>query len=94
MIKIKLIPIKWSSLFLLILASFNPMLTLQAATNVSGNVSGNWTLSGSPYNVTGNIQVVASQILTIEPGVEVIFHCSISLITDQLVTDDEENNSQ
>lgn len=70
---ISLNPIKWSSLFLLILAAFNPMPRLQAATNVSGNVSGNWTLSGSPYNVTGNIQVAASQILTIEPGVEVIF---------------------
>ncbi|MBU3676556.1 MAG: hypothetical protein FGM54_05150, partial [Chitinophagaceae bacterium] len=48
-------------------------LSSQAATNVSGNVFGTWTLTGSPYLVTNVIQVAGGQSLTIEPGVEVIF---------------------
>jgi len=42
-------------------------------TEVNGNQSGVWTLAGSPYLVTGEIVVPASQTLSIEPGVEVNF---------------------
>lgn len=42
-----------------------------AQTIVSGNQSGTWTTSGSPYIVTGNVTVVNS--LRIEPGVSVKF---------------------
>ncbi len=42
-------------------------------TQVSGDVSGTWTLAGSPYNVTADISVAANQSLTIQPGVHVIF---------------------
>lgn len=42
-----------------------------AQTIVSGNQSGTWTTSGSPYIVTGNVTVVDS--LIIQPGVEVKF---------------------
>ena len=43
------------------------------ATDVSGNVSGTWTVENSPYNVTADIVVPSSQTLTIQPGVEVVF---------------------
>ncbi|MFA5652799.1 MAG: right-handed parallel beta-helix repeat-containing protein, partial [Desulfomonilia bacterium] len=58
-----------------------------ASTNVSGTVSTDttWTLSGSPYIVTGNITVQGTDgedgvtALTIEPGVEVRFDAGTSL---------------
>ena len=43
------------------------------AIQVSGAVSGDWTLVQSPVEVIGNINIPAGQALTIEPGVEVIF---------------------
>ena len=48
---------------------------LSAQTYVSGNISGTWDLSGSPYIVTNNITVVD---LEIEPGVEVLFNDNYS----------------
>lgn len=46
-----------------------------AQTNVSGPISSNteWTVSGSPYIVTGNILVETSATLTIDSGVTVQF---------------------
>lgn len=47
---------------------------LFSQTNVpAGNVSGTWTLSGSPYKIMGHILVPDNQTLTIEPGVVVEF---------------------
>jgi hypothetical protein len=48
-------------------------LSVSHATDVSGPVSGTWTLAGSPYNVVGNLLIPESQSLTIEPGVQVLF---------------------
>ncbi len=48
-------------------------ISLHAQTTVSGNQSGTWTVSGSPYEVTGPITVPNGQTLTIEAGVEVNF---------------------
>ena len=42
-----------------------------ATTNVSGDVSGTWTLAGSPYVVIEDLRVPDGQTLTIEPGVQV-----------------------
>ncbi len=42
-------------------------------TNVSGNQSGTWTLSNSPYLVTADITIPAGQTLYIEAGVIVNF---------------------
>ena len=48
-----------------------------AGTTVpAGNVSGNWTLAGSPYRVTGDIVVPKGSTLTIEAGVTVEFQGS------------------
>ena len=44
-----------------------------AQTDVSGDVSGNWTLAGSPYNVIGDLTIQAVDALTIDAGVEVRF---------------------
>jgi len=49
-----------------------PQLAL-SQTTVSGNQSGVWTATGSPYLVTGELAVPSGQTLTIEPGVEVNF---------------------
>ena len=42
-------------------------------TLTGGDVSGTWTLTGSPYRVEGDITVPAGASLTIEPGVTVDF---------------------
>ena len=57
------------SLFLL----FHVVLT-SAQTSVSGGIFQNttWSLSGSPYTVTGSIVVFPGNTLTIEPGVTVL----------------------
>jgi len=39
-----------------------------------GNVSGSWTLTGSPYIIQADITVPLSNTLTIEPGVQVLFY--------------------
>lgn len=55
-----------------------------SGTQVSGTINTDtiWTLSNSPYIITGNITVVAGATLTIEAGVEVYFTGFYSLITD------------
>ena len=42
-------------------------------TNVSGNVSGSWTTSNSPYIVTNNLVLQPTDTLTINAGVEIRF---------------------
>ena len=46
---------------------------IMASTNVSGSVSGTWTMAGSPYLVTNTISIQNGATLRIQPGVEVIF---------------------
>lgn len=60
-------------IYLLIIAT---IITIGAKAQTSvpgGNVSGVWTLAGSPYNVQGNIHINNANTLTIEPGVVVNF---------------------
>ncbi|MFC2114615.1 immunoglobulin domain-containing protein, partial [Bacteroidota bacterium] len=46
----------------------------QSATVInSGNVSGTWTLSNSPYKINGDITIADAQTLTIQAGVKVEF---------------------
>ncbi len=56
----------------------NPVLSqscLYVTTEVNGIISSNttWSLKNGPYVVTGNILVNDGVVLTIEPGVEIIF---------------------
>ena len=52
-------------------------------TNISGgNVSGNWTVAESPYQVNGEITVVDGTTLTIDPGVTVEFQGHYKFIVD------------
>ena len=46
---------------------------LFAQTEVSGNISGSWTTTDSPYIVIGNLLLLPEDTLTIDPGVEVRF---------------------
>lgn len=53
----------------------------RSQTTVCGNVTGHWTLVGSPYIVTCNINIVDS--LIIDPGVSVKFNAGLfSIIID------------
>ncbi|MDI6791459.1 MAG: FlgD immunoglobulin-like domain containing protein [bacterium] len=54
---------------------------IYASTNVSGTISqdSTWTLSNSPYIVTGDITVAESVKLTIEPGVTIKFNSNCDL---------------
>ncbi len=44
-----------------------------ASTNISGDVSGIWDVSGSPYIIIADVNVPTGEQLTIYPGVEVRF---------------------
>ena len=55
-----------------------------AQTNVSGiiNSNSNWTISGSPYVITGNVLLNSGYTLTIEAGVEVKVSSGKSILID------------
>src|ERR1035437_7422345 len=51
-----------------------------AQTIVAGGfVKGHWTLAGSPYNITGSIQIKSDSTLIIDPGVTVSFQTANKL---------------
>ena len=50
-------------------------------TNISGSVSGTWTTTNSPYYLVGNTTVPDGDLLTIDPGVTVIFEDDFFLIS-------------
>jgi hypothetical protein len=69
--------IKYASIILLI--AFYQTINSQT-TIATGTVSGTWTTSGSPYLVTGSIQIANGQTLIIEPGVTVMFQGAYKLL--------------
>ncbi len=71
--------IKLVSLLLLLISSA----TAHSQTEISGQVSGEWNLSGSPYLITNDAVVGADATLVIAPGVTVQFRDS----DDDLVVD-------
>lgn len=64
-------------LIILLLANYTT-----GQTNVSGGIFSNttWSISGSPYIVTGNIAIFPGYTLNIEPGVIIKFNPSTKLI--------------
>jgi len=66
--------------FLLIFTSvvFGGTFAFGGPTMISGNVSGAWDLSGSPYYITADSTVPTGSSLTIDPGVQVILGEGIS----------------
>jgi hypothetical protein len=65
---------------LIILLAFN---SAHAATTInSTQVSGTWTLAGSPYLIQNNINIATTSSLIIEPGVDVIFQGFYSINVD------------
>jgi len=66
------------TLFLLI--SIFCIIAIYAQTPVpSGQISGTWTVAGSPYLIEGDVNVPDSAILTIEAGVEVKWQNSYTM---------------
>ncbi len=63
----------------LIFTIFICKMAMAQTTIPGGLVYGNWTLSGSPYNVMGSIQIPNDSTLTIQPGVQVIFQGTFKL---------------
>jgi len=63
-----------SKTLLLILLILGFKTKVDAQTSISGgNVSGTWSLTKSPYKISGNILIPDGSTLTIEPGVEILF---------------------
>lgn len=53
--------------------------TVPAATPLVGDVSGTWTVAGSPYVIVLNSRIPAGSSVTIEPGVTVILGTDVRL---------------
>lgn len=55
----------------------------EAATQISTpTVSGTWTLEGSPYYINNDISIAYNNLLTIQPGVQVIFMGNYQIIAN------------
>ena len=67
---------------ILLVTAYALFLVSYSQTTVNGNQSGTWGLSGSPYEVTGDITVPIGQILTIEAGVEINFQDHYKFIVE------------
>jgi len=81
--------------FLIIIAIFSFFcIGLFADTTVpAGTVTGNWTAAGSPYQVMGDINIPSGSVLSVGPGVEVIFNGTYKLdVLGQIVCIGEEAN--
>ena len=80
---------KLITLIITISLSFN----LYSQTSVSGNQSGTWQFSNSPYEVVGELTVPTGQTLNIEAGVEINFkgHYKFNVAGKVLATGTETN---
>lgn len=77
-------PVIFSTIIILVLSCFSFANSAYAATEISGNITSDttWTLTDSPYIVTGTVQVLEGVKLTIESGVEVKFNKDTGLNID------------
>jgi hypothetical protein len=65
--------------FLIINCQISVINTFASTSVPGGNVSGHWTLAGSPYNIMGSVTIPTLSTLTIDPGVTVSFQTSFGL---------------
>ena len=74
---------RWFDLSLTLLLCWLLLLTCaEAATVLSGNVSGTWKTNGSPYILSADCTVASDQTLIIHPGVEVVILPNVSLVVN------------
>ena len=69
--------------------------TIQSQTNVSGALSSDttWSLSNSPYTVTGNVLVLDEVTLTIEAGVVIKLQNNVGIVVNgTLIANGNETN--
>ncbi len=52
--------------------------TALCQTEVSGEVSGRWTVEGSPYFIPDTVIVPDGEVLEVDPGVRIIFHAEFN----------------
>lgn len=79
--------------FLLVFGAYAGQSLHGQTTIAGGNVSGVWSLAGSPYQINGSISVATGTTLEIEPGVEVLFGASVSItIQGRLVAQGTESS--
>jgi len=83
---------------LLIIALFTTILVfpigLHSTDIPAGNVSGTWTIDQSPYNILGSITVPPDLILTINPGVQVVFNGHYGITVEgKLIAQGTDNDS-
>jgi len=63
-----------------------PFIVVSQTTINGGNVSGIWSISESPFLITGNILIPNNSNLTIEPGVTIIFQGKYKLFCNGSIT--------
>ena len=75
--------------WLVLLAAFSLSVPpAKASTFVCGNVSGTWSLTGSPYIATCNLTVPSGQTLIIQPGVTIIMGQGLNMtVNGNIVAD-------
>jgi hypothetical protein len=80
--------------FLLLLLLGYSIITFSQTPVPGGYVSGIWTVTGSPYEIQGSIQIADGSTLTIEPGVTVSFqgHYKFLVLGRLLAIGTEANN--
>jgi len=67
--------------FLAFLIAVASVASVRADTDVIGTISTQtWTKVGSPYRVKSDVTVPAGEVLTIEPGVDVLFDADVPFI--------------
>lgn len=60
-----------------------PIVSAAGATEVSGDQSGVWDVTGSPYELVGDVRVPPGETLIIEPGVTVVGMGNFKILVDR-----------
>lgn len=72
-----------SSSMCLLLLCVGAISTSWAGTNVSGIITTTtWTAAHSPYHITNTVTVPPGNVLTIEPGVDILFDADVPFVVE------------